>query len=203
MGILLLAAIVFGVVMLFRMFRGGRAPQAQPLQYAGADAYGRAEPVASPVQAPAPAPSYGGAAPHSVAATTFGGATAAANRWPADFDADEFARHAKSNFLRLQEANDRRDIAALRDFMTPDLLREIEADMRSSGNAPQQTDVVTLDAQVLDVVTEGDMYVVSVRFSGLIRETPGTEPQPFSENWHLQKPLNGRSGWLVAGIQQA
>jgi predicted lipid-binding transport protein (Tim44 family) len=201
MGMLLIVAIVFGVMMLIRMFRGNRTPQGQTLRYAGADAYGRSEPVASPP--PAPAPSYGGAAPHSVAATTSGAAPAPASTWPADFDADEFARHAKSNFLKLQEANDRRDIAALRDFMTPELAKEIEGDIRTSGDAPQKTDVVTLDAQVLDVVTERDRYIVSVRFSGLIRETPGTEPQPFSEIWHLEKPLSGRSGWLVAGIQQA
>jgi predicted lipid-binding transport protein (Tim44 family) len=200
MGILLVVAIVFGVFMLIRLFRGSRAPQGQTLRYAGADAYGRSEPVSSPP--PAPAPAYGGAAPHSVAAATSGAAPAPASTWPADFDAEEFARHAKANFLKLQEANDRRDIAALRDFMTPALAREIEADIRASGDAPQKTDVVTLDAQVLDVVTEGDRYIVSVRFSGLIRETPGTEPQPFSEVWHLEKPVSGRSGWLVAGIQQ-
>ena len=205
MGILLLAAIVFGVFMLVRMFRGSRAPQREPLRYAGADAYGRSEPIASPAPAPAPAASYGGgAAPHSVAATTTGAAPApAASRWPAYFNAEEFARHATSNFLQLQEANDRKDIAALRDFMTPELAREVEADIRATGEAPQKTEAVTLDAEVLDVATEADRYVVSVRFSGLIRETPGAEPQPFSEVWHLVKPLNGRSGWLVAGIQQA
>jgi predicted lipid-binding transport protein (Tim44 family) len=202
MGMLLIAALVFGAVMLFRMFRGGRPAQAEPLRYAGADAYGRSDPIAAPAQAPAA--SYGGsAAPHSVAATTFGGATAATTRWPADFNAEEFAKHAKANFLKLQDANDRKDIAALRDFMTPDLAREIEADIRASGEAPQKTDVVTLDAEVLDVTTEAEKYIVSVRFSGLIRETPGTDPQPFSEVWHLEKPLSGRSGWLVAGIQQA
>ena len=209
MGILLMAAIVFGVVMLFRMFRGGRqAQQGQTLRYAGAQPYGgRAEPVASPSPAPAPAVSYGGgAAPHSVAATTVGAtpaAAAATSPWPADFNADEFARHAKTNFLNLQKANDRGDVEAVREFMTPELAKEVEADIRANGAAAQTTDVVTLDAQVLDVATEADRYVVSVRFSGLIRETPGTEPQPFSEIWHLQKPLSGRSGWLVAGIQQA
>jgi predicted lipid-binding transport protein (Tim44 family) len=80
--------------------------------------------------------------------------------------------------------------------------REIEADMRAAGEAPQTTDVVTLDADVLDVVQENGNYVVSVKFSGLIRETPGAEAQPFSEIWHLEKPVNGRSGWQVSGIQQ-
>ena len=207
MGILLLAALAFGAVMLFRMFRGNRGPQREPLRYAGAGAYGRAEPIGSPAPAPAPAaaPAFGGsAAPHSVAAVTSGAApAAAASAWPADFDAVAFARNAKNNFLQLQEANDRKDIDALRDFMTPELASEVEGDIRASGDAPQKTEVVTLDAQVLDVVTEATRYIVSVRFSGLIREAPGADPEPFSEIWHLEKPLSGLSGWLVAGIQQA
>jgi predicted lipid-binding transport protein (Tim44 family) len=56
---------------------------------------------------------------------------------------------------------------------------------------------------VLDVTSEAGLYVVSVRFSGLIRDEPGADAQPFSEVWHLEKPVNGRSGWLVSGIQQA
>jgi len=42
---------------------------------------------------------------------------------------------------------------------------------------------------------------VSVRFSGLIREQDG-QPEAFSEIWNLEKPVNGRSGWLISGIQQ-
>ena len=91
----------------------------------------------------------------------------------------------------------------MREFLTPEVYREIEADIRAAGTAPRKTDVVTLDAEVLDVVTEGGLYVVSVRFSGLIREQEGGGLEPFSEIWHLEKPVNGRSGWLIAGIQQS
>ena len=66
-----------------------------------------------------------------------------------------------------------------------------------------KTEVLTLEAEVLDVAEEAGSYIVSVRFSGLIREAAGREAEPFSEIWHLEKPLKGRSGWLVAGIQQA
>ena len=200
MGILLLAAIVFGVIMLIRLFRGGARTSNEPMRYAGASPYGRTEPVSSPP----PSPSYGAAAPHSVAATTAGGMTSAPNnRFPPDFDAEDFARHAKANFMKLQEAHDRKDIGAIRDFLTPEMSREIEADIRAAGNAPQKTEVVTLDADVLDLTRENGAYVVSVKFSGLIRERAGEAPQPFSEIWHLEKPVDGSSGWQVAGIQQA
>jgi predicted lipid-binding transport protein (Tim44 family) len=41
-----------------------------------------------------------------------------------------------------------------------------------------------------------------VRFSGLVRETPGAEAASFEEVWNLVKPGDGSSGWLLAGIQQ-
>ncbi len=207
-GMLLIAALVAGAIFLVRMLRGTRNPQ-PPLGYAGANSgpnagpgtYGRTEPSASPsVTAYTPI----GAAPHSVAATTAGAVgTPAQSSWPADFDAEEFVRHAKANFVKLQEAHDRKDLGTIRDFLSPDLAKEIEADIRASGDVPQKTDVITLNGEVLDVTQENGQYVVSTRFSGLIREAAGAEPQPFSEIWHLEKPLNGRSGWQVAGIQQA
>lgn len=186
-GLLMIAALIAAAVFVVRMLRARTANP--PIQYAGAGAQTDVQPQISPV--------FGGgsAAPNSVAATT--------SLWPVGFDAAEFARHAKLNFVDMQAAHDRKDLSAIRDRLTPDLCKEIEADMRAySGDAAQTTDVVTLNAEVLDVVTEGDLYVVSVRFSGLIREAANQEPQEFSEIWHLEKPVSGRSGWLVAGIQQ-
>jgi predicted lipid-binding transport protein (Tim44 family) len=182
-GLLMIMALIAAAAFVMRMLRAKST--GAPIQYAGAGEQDGLQPPVAPI--------FGGAAPHSVAATT--------RQWPAGFDAAEFARHAKLNFVNLQAAHDRKDLSAMRDFMTPALYEEIEANMQAS-NAPQQTDVVTLDAEVLDVATEGDLYVVSVRFSGLIREAADQAPQEFSEIWHLDKPVSGDSGWLVSGIQQ-
>jgi predicted lipid-binding transport protein (Tim44 family) len=35
-----------------------------------------------------------------------------------------------------------------------------------------------------------------------MREAAGSDAAPFTEIWHLEKPVTGRGGWLVAGIQQ-
>jgi|SRR5882672_2249705 len=182
-GLLVIGLIIAALVFAARLFMRGRVAQ-QPLQYAGVP--GTEQPMAV---------LPGSAGTHSVAATT--------GRWPADFDAGEFVRHAKLNFVRLQEAHDRKDLSTMRDFLTPDLHREIEADIHAAGNAPQKTEVLTLEAEVLDVVEEAGSYIVSVRFSGLIREANNAQADSFSELWHLVKPTQGRSGWLVAGIQQA
>ena len=42
-----------------------------------------------------------------------------------------------------------------------------------------------------------------VRFWGLMRETPGANPEPFDEIWHVRKSMKDRKGsWVIAGIQQ-
>jgi len=63
--------------------------------------------------------------------------------------------------------------------------------------------VVTLNAALLELVTEGGLHWASVRFSGSIREQAGAPAGPFEEIWNLQKPADGSSGWLLAGIQQS
>lgn len=188
-GILMIVAIIAVAVFVMRLLLRGRTAQ-QPLQYAAA---GAAEPTLSRLP--------GGAGAQSVAATT--GADTGARLLPAGFDAAEFVRHAKLNFVRLQDAHDKGDLATMREFLAPDVYREIEADIKAAGPAPRKTEVVTLDAEVLDVITEGDLYVASVRFSGLVREQEGGGLEPLNEIWHLEKPVSGRSGWLIAGIQQA
>ena len=202
MGMLMVAAIVFGAVLLFRLLRGrGNQSVREPLRYAAATPSG-----SEPLRAPPAAPIGGSAAPHSIAATLGSSQAApapAAAPLLADFDSEQFLQHARTNFVKLQAAHDRKDLTSIRDFLTPQLYRDIEADVSASGDAAGKTEIVTLNAEVLDVASEAGLYVVSVRFSGLIRDEPGAEAQPFSELWHLEKPVSGRSGWLVSGIQQA
>jgi predicted lipid-binding transport protein (Tim44 family) len=180
-GLLMIALIVAAGIFLARMLRARSAER--PIQYAGAASGG------------ATAPLYGGGA--GAAPVSTGG-----SHVPADFDAGQFVRHARLNFVRMQEAHDKGDASMIRDFVTPELYRELEQDLREVAGKGQHTEVRTLEAEVVDVATEGGDYVVSVRFSGLIRERADGDEEPFSEIWHLQKPVRGRSGWLVAGIQQ-
>jgi predicted lipid-binding transport protein (Tim44 family) len=181
-GLLMLGLLVAGVVLAARALRG-RAAQ-RPLQYAAAGGTG-----------PSFTPVAGGAGANSVAATT--------TTLPATLDTAAFLRHARLNFVKLQEAHDRKDLSLMRDFLAPDLYREIEADIRATGDTPQHTEVLTLEAEIIEVAEEAGSYVVSVRFSGTVRETADQEGAPFREIWHLQKPVSGRGGWVVAGIQQS
>ena len=121
---------------------------------------------------------------------------------PSDFDTAGFERIAKMIFIRLQAANDSGDLNDLRAFTTPEMFASIKLDLQERGGVAQQTDVVRIDAQVLDVATETDRQVVSVRFHGLIREDSNGGAAPFDEVWHLVKPTDGSREWAIAGIAQ-
>ena len=200
-GIMMVILLLGAGFVIYRMLT--RNKSSQPLGYAGAGTTNTTT-VPSVPQAQ-PAQFTGNAAPGSLA-STLGGAPAlsaapVASRWPADFDAPEFERQAKLNFERLQAANDAGDASTLRDFLTPELYRELESEMKSAWGTQQKTEAVDLRSEVLEVITEGALYVVSVRFTGQIRENGVLSD--LNEIWHLEKPVSGRAGWRVSGIQQA
>ncbi len=184
MMLLLGLAVFFVIRLLFRR----KAPEAQPLQYAGSGA----------------TPSIAGNAPMRFDAPAAGGSApaAAAGNIPADFDVDGFLRQAKLNFVRLQAANDARNLEDIRNFTSPEMFAEIKLEIDERGGSAQQTDVVTLNAELLDVAEENRQHIASVRFHGAIREVEGAAPEPFDEVWHLSKPIDGNRGWVIAGIQQ-
>ena len=125
----------------------------------------------------------------------------ASSRIPADFDVAGFSRNAKVNFIRLQAASDVGNLDDIREFTTPEMFAELKMELAERGGATQQTDVVSIDASVIDVEEGADRYVVSVRFDGMIREEAAASPNPFREVWNMTKLKAGHSGWLVAGVQ--
>jgi predicted lipid-binding transport protein (Tim44 family) len=124
------------------------------------------------------------------------------NHVPADFDSPGFERIAKMIFIRMQTANDAADLNDLRNFTTPEMFASIRLELQERGTAKQETDVVKVDAQVLDVATEADRQIVSVRFHGMIREEKDAVAAPFDEVWHLVKPQDDSRSWAIAGIEQ-
>jgi len=109
-----------------------------------------------------------------------------------------FLRAAKLNYLKLQAANDAGRLEEIREFATDELFEALKADLGDRS----QTEVTGLEAELLELATEGNEHWASVRFSGQVREAPGAAPEAFAEVWNLVKPADGSSGWLLAGIQQ-
>jgi len=192
---LLIALVVIGGVFVVRMLLARRGQAQRPLAYAG-EAPGRPAAFESPS-----APQWGGAPriePVLGAASPPAGAT---KPLPPGFDAQGFAAQAKLQFARLQAAHDAGDRKLLADFTTPEMLAELTRDL--DGDVPRKaTEIVTLNADVLEVETEGNRHWASVRFTGTLREGDAAAPTAFDEVWNLAKPVDGSSGWLLAGIQQ-
>jgi predicted lipid-binding transport protein (Tim44 family) len=207
----LLAVAAFALIrFLMRRFMPSNPAAANGgMQLAGAGAPVAKAPLSFPDERPA---QYRGLQPGADAARegTGGIATPAASppplaaaSLPAGFDVAAFERIAKMIFIRLQAANDAGDLKDLRAFTTPEMFAAVRLDLQERGPTAQRTDVVRVDAEVLDVASEADRQVVSVRFHGLIREQIDGVAEPFDEVWHLVKPTDGSREWAIAGIQQS
>jgi predicted lipid-binding transport protein (Tim44 family) len=201
LGSLIMFALLAGVVFfVIRLFRGKSQPAAAPAAFGGnKNVYsmppgGGTPEIGSRLQSPPAQQSFQPAQPAPVAHTPWG--------VPADFDAPSFLRVAKSNFIRLQAAWDKGDVADIREFTTPEVFAELKMQITERGPQADYTDVVTIDAELLGIETSGSEYLASVKFYGTIKPAPDALAEPFNEVWNLSKPVSGATGWMLAGIQQ-
>ena len=126
---------------------------------------------------------------------------AATSTPPINFDEINFLREAKAQFIRLQAAYDQKNLQDIRQFTAPVVFAEIQLQLQERGDAENITEVVTLDAELLDAVVEDNSQIASIRFSGLVREDNQPVTTILNEIWHFQK-LSSTTPWLVTGIQQ-
>ncbi len=161
-----------------------------------------------------PQPAYAGPAERSMTpeiGANLGGGSAQPAAWqegsvstiPADFDTPGFLRHAKMNFIRMQAAWDKADANDIREFTTPEMFAELKMQLTERGTSANNTDVVTLEAELLGIETVAADYLASVRFHGMISEAKDAPAESFNEIWVLSKPVSGNGGWLLAGLQQS
>jgi predicted lipid-binding transport protein (Tim44 family) len=122
-------------------------------------------------------------------------------QYPAGFDEAAFLRRAKTVFIRLQADYDNKNIRDIQEFTTPEVFAEIQMQLHERGDAPNQTEVISINAELQDIVTEADTVIASVLFSGLVREDAASAPITIKEIWHLTTPENTQN-WVIAGIQQ-
>jgi predicted lipid-binding transport protein (Tim44 family) len=222
-NVLLIALLAFAVMAVIGMvMRSRRAAQPAGLAFQGAGAGSAPTQPASPRQySPENVGNDASARPWERSSMAFdasgfqsarspvaiGSALSGSQSWgvPSDFDTEGFLAAAKRNFVTLQDAWDRADIATLRAMMTDDMVAEIRTQLaeREShlGGQPNKTEVVMIDARLLGIEDLGQDYMASVEYSGMIREQPSSGPSPFREVWNMTKPKSGSSGWLVAGVQ--
>lgn len=207
---LLAVVAVFAVRFIMGRMRGGASSGPQ-LAGAGAGAGGggstggwQPQPAATPINLQrntldsTPAlPAATGVAGASVVAVS---GAASAPVLPGGMDAADFERLAKMVFIRLQAANDASNLDDLRKFTTPELFASLRVDLQDRAAVKQQTDVVQIDAKVVETARENGQDIVTVRFTGLIREAAEAGAEPFNELWHLVRAADGHGDWAIAGI---
>jgi len=196
MDMLVLALLIGGAFFVIRMLRKPKASEPMGrMQYSG---------MGTNTQDRFNVPPFGSGA--GATSTADSNATTSYQQQPnipADFKVEPFLRSAKDSFIRLQAAHDRGDINEVRDYTTPEMLSEITTQITQRNGASQRTEVMFIDAHLLEVETTQDTAIASVRFTGQLRELPDGEAEPFDEIWHVQKDLRDPKGaWLLAGIQQ-
>lgn len=112
-------------------------------------------------------------------------------------------RELSGQFVRLQAAWDLGESAALALLTTAQMLDELCGELpgRGPGRDANRTDVVTLHAELLGFDMLGDVWMATVEFSGLIRESPQQGAAPFRELWMLTRSEPDASGWKLARHQ--
>ncbi len=122
---------------------------------------------------------------------------------PADFEAAAFLEGAKSAYRMMQNAWDAGDLADLRGLTTDKVFAELQDQLRARGDARNQTDLLKVEAEVLEVRDVGQYREVAVLFDVLMRETPDACPGQVREVWHFTRSRNSRQPtWFLDGIQQ-
>jgi len=131
-----------------------------------------------------------------------GSALATTATWtiPLGFDVASFESAAKQNFVLLQGAWDRADVATLGGMMTDAMLTEIQQQLASREAGPHRTAVISLEARLLGIEETDVNYIASVEFTGAIQDTIGAEAESFEEVWNMTKSKSS-GGWILAGIQ--
>lgn len=121
---------------------------------------------------------------------------------PDDFDEPAFIAGAKSAFKQLQHAWDRKDVAEIRSLTTDKVFAEIQAQLQADDSV-NHTEVLKIDAELLEVREIGSELEAVVLFDTIMREDLHGRAEQVREIWHFTKSKNDmRRTWYLDGIQQ-
>ncbi|MBU1041751.1 MAG: 39S ribosomal protein L45 [Proteobacteria bacterium] len=122
---------------------------------------------------------------------------------PPGFSVPEFLEGAKTVYARLQHSWDRRDLDDIALFTTPEVLEEIRQ-QAGVDPKPSKTELLLINARLLEFREESRDTVASVFFDVLLREDATEDrPKQIREVWHFSRPTGAlEANWRLEGIQQ-
>jgi predicted lipid-binding transport protein (Tim44 family) len=116
------------------------------------------------------------------------------------FEQEPFLRAAKVLFIRLQSAYDQKNMQDLAEFSAPNVFAEIKMQLEERGAESNVTEVISLEAKLLNVSEQADETTASVRFIGQIKEN--NQSQELDEVWYFRQ-YAPNDNWTVVGIEQS
>lgn len=196
-GLLDMLLIGGGLYLLFRFLRARRTASEGPSM---ARTY-EAEPMRP---TPSPMREAAGNGWSNLGASPGGAAAAPAGpQVPPGFDANDFLTGAKALFGRLQKSWSARDLADIAAFSTPAFMEDVRK-QAAEDPTPTPTDVLLVDAKLLEVRSQGQLTIASAYFDTLLREDPKAgQPEQVREVWHFvrRSDVPGDT-WRLDAIQQ-
>jgi predicted lipid-binding transport protein (Tim44 family) len=121
---------------------------------------------------------------------------------PKDFDQQAFLAGAKLAYTELQKAWDERDFAEIRGLTTDKVFAEIQDQLKASTTV-NRTEILKLEAELLEVREIGSELEAVVLFNTIMREDGDAQAEQVREVWHFIKPkISIQPKWYLDGIQQ-
>ena len=200
-GIQFMDILIFGLIafLLFKLFASRRRPATETGQadsMAPTSQAAAAKSQSFQAQMPEQSHHTAGAEGGSIIGSALSDDAEPVSVAPSWFDEKSFLEAAKYNFVEVQKAWDQGDLAEIESYCSPELFAELKSHVQPGVN---HTEVDTLDAEIADMAVEVDDFIVSVRFSGFIKEDG--KLHAFNEIWHLRRPVDGSGNWEIIGIQ--
>jgi len=122
---------------------------------------------------------------------------------PQGFDQEDFMKGAKAVYTRLQSSWDKRDLEDIRQFASKDVWEEISRQAQEDPK-PSKTEILRVNARLLEVASSNSHTVASVLFDVMMRESKEEDmAKQVREIWHFRKDdKDPKSFWVLEGIQQ-
>ncbi|WP_300160250.1 TIM44-like domain-containing protein [Solidesulfovibrio sp.] len=122
---------------------------------------------------------------------------------PPGFDTDDFLAGAKTLFTRLQRSWSARDLKDIEAFSTPAFMEDVRK-QAAEDPTPTPTDVLLVDARLLEVRKQGSVTIASAYFDTLLREDlKASQPEQVREVWHFTRRDDAPGDtWRLDAIQQ-
>ncbi len=201
-GLLEMLLVSVGIYMLMKFFRSRRAAQEQRTAPIGGErfAYASGPAASDPADVRDNADGWGSLRAGSSRQDATGPTGPV---MPEGVDEAEFIAGAKALYSRLQASWDKRDLEDIRSFTTPEVFEEIARQAQEDPN-PGKTDVLMIEARVVEVERVGSHTVMTVLFDALLREDQAASmPGQAREVWRIRRDeSSAKPEWLLDGIQQ-